>query len=431
MSQRCFATLTNLSLPSSRNAPARKLKNTACFCGNLTLRFLTASATIVRNSSLISAIKLCICPINRSTDASFPVFNNVVIAKVATGLLLSLISPSISTLHTCAASARLLANLSSIRIAANRRTVLFDPKKPCNTLTAADSRFFDTPSYSHIARAASKLTISVRLRRLSSNKSSNPCCIPVSSPITLTAYRTINTCAIPFFSTAPPPPPPPNHPPLLPPPIPLSPCTIFATAIRSCCFNIYCNPSAWYCSIPDPVVAAPLLPPKNDPLPPLCESASCTSPPHRLTISLAFHCKWYADTNAADDITWFLSTIAPFKNLSIAGSIDTSVILHSALIALARYISSDFGWISFINELVTIITSSDISDSSLIAKYTICLNDIYFYILLPPLFSFNGVSLKILASCNTADWSTVINAPNSPIVYNHIFIVIPSPLSIS
>lgn len=50
----------------------------------------------------------------------------------------------------------------------------------------------------------------------------------------------------------------------------------------------------------------------------------------------------------------------------------TSTIRHRALIALALYITSELGCMSFITLLVTIITSSAVSASSLMAKYTAC-----------------------------------------------------------
>lgn len=51
------------------------------------------------NSSLISLTNELICFINRSTDASAPVFNNVVIASVAMDRFVSVINCSKSTLH--------------------------------------------------------------------------------------------------------------------------------------------------------------------------------------------------------------------------------------------------------------------------------------------------------------------------------------------
>ena len=55
----------------------------ACLLGNFKHRVLIASTIVILNSSVISAIKLDICFISRSTLPSLPVLRRVVIAKVA------------------------------------------------------------------------------------------------------------------------------------------------------------------------------------------------------------------------------------------------------------------------------------------------------------------------------------------------------------
>ena len=57
--------------------------NERYFRGNFKHRDLIASTTTILNSSAMSDIKLVICFIKRSTLDSLPVFNSVVIARVA------------------------------------------------------------------------------------------------------------------------------------------------------------------------------------------------------------------------------------------------------------------------------------------------------------------------------------------------------------
>jgi hypothetical protein len=74
-----------------------------------------------------------ICFINRSTEASFPVFNKVVIAKVATLRFWSVIRFSMSKLQGDTAAGFESDNLLRMRMAANRRVGFGEDKKSCNT----------------------------------------------------------------------------------------------------------------------------------------------------------------------------------------------------------------------------------------------------------------------------------------------------------
>lgn len=85
--------------PSSRRTPERKLSMTDCLAGNLRQRARIALTTMTLNSSEISLMNCEICFMRRSTDASLPVLRRVVMAKVATLRLSSLISFSISRLQ--------------------------------------------------------------------------------------------------------------------------------------------------------------------------------------------------------------------------------------------------------------------------------------------------------------------------------------------
>jgi hypothetical protein len=59
-----------------------------CFEGNLMHKVRMASTTTTLNSSLISDMKLSICFINLSTEASFPVFDNHINLKKLSQLVI-------------------------------------------------------------------------------------------------------------------------------------------------------------------------------------------------------------------------------------------------------------------------------------------------------------------------------------------------------
>lgn len=79
------------------------------FCGNFKHNDRIASTTTILNSSAISDIKLVICFIKRSTLASLPVFNSVVIASVAMLLFWSEIKLSMSMLQFVTAKGYVIA----------------------------------------------------------------------------------------------------------------------------------------------------------------------------------------------------------------------------------------------------------------------------------------------------------------------------------
>ena len=60
--------------PSSRSTPLRKVSMTDCLEGNLRQSDRMALTTMTLKSSEISDMKAEICFINRSTEASFPVY---------------------------------------------------------------------------------------------------------------------------------------------------------------------------------------------------------------------------------------------------------------------------------------------------------------------------------------------------------------------
>lgn len=98
--------------------------------------------------------------------------------------------------------------------------------------------------------------------------------------------------------------------------------------------------------------------------------ASCTSLIHLRTISGHVTKRRRPDMRAEDATNAFLSTIACFRYLSMAPSIAASIIFARTLIELARYKSSPV-FISFVSELVTMMTSSGlhVSATSLMNKY--------------------------------------------------------------
>mmetsp|Transcript_10313 Transcript_10313/g.17698 ORF Transcript_10313/g.17698 Transcript_10313/m.17698 type:complete len:208 (-) Transcript_10313:276-899(-) len=147
---------------------------------------------------------------------------------------------------------------------------------------------------------------------------------------------------------------------------------IFVTASLSFCLIMYISASAWNWTI--------LFG---------CSMACPTSFTHRRTTSPF----WYkmsdcAEVSAADATYGLRSTISCFKYLSIAWTICASVILHKTLVAFARYMSMS-ELMSLVKQLVTIITSSAVDVSSLIAKYTRRRNE------------------------GSADWSSLVTAKNT------------------
>uniref|UniRef100_A0A182V1U4 Uncharacterized protein n=1 Tax=Anopheles merus TaxID=30066 RepID=A0A182V1U4_ANOME len=91
-------------------------------------------------------------------------------------------------------------------------------------------------------------------------------------------------------------------------------------------------------------------------------SASCASLAQRFTTSPAVLARWSELTSAPLDTGAFRSTMHCFI-------IVLSVMLHRARMAGARYRSS-LPVMSFVSELVTMITSSAIGLSSLMPRYT-------------------------------------------------------------
>uniref|UniRef100_A0A182QAN4 Uncharacterized protein n=1 Tax=Anopheles farauti TaxID=69004 RepID=A0A182QAN4_9DIPT len=158
------------SPPSSRSMPLRKFIVTACFRGNLVQSERMACTTTSLNSSEISATKVAICFISRSTELSAPVFRSVVMASVATERFESAISPSKSRLHTFTAGGCSIATLFIVRTAAKRSVALEEPQNSCRMLTAVDSSRGFVRFRFTMAWAASYTTISDLLRRLHSTK---------------------------------------------------------------------------------------------------------------------------------------------------------------------------------------------------------------------------------------------------------------------
>ena len=154
--------------PSSLKIPERKASIPACLLGNLRQRVRIASTTVTLNSSVMSDMKDDICFISRSTEASFPVFRRVVMAKVAMERLVFEISASISGLHCRTASGLKEAKECRILIAANFVTARGDVRKSCRTWIALPTSASVRSGMLQIALAASKLTISLLSRSHSS-----------------------------------------------------------------------------------------------------------------------------------------------------------------------------------------------------------------------------------------------------------------------
>lgn len=93
------------------------------FCGNFKHNDRIASTTTILNSSAISDIKLVICFIKRSTLASLPVFNSVVIASVAMLLFWSKIKLSMSMLQFVTAKGYVIATCKGCP---NKKTQSFE-----------------------------------------------------------------------------------------------------------------------------------------------------------------------------------------------------------------------------------------------------------------------------------------------------------------
>mmetsp|Transcript_25799 Transcript_25799/g.42621 ORF Transcript_25799/g.42621 Transcript_25799/m.42621 type:complete len:209 (-) Transcript_25799:946-1572(-) len=141
--------------PSSRSTLERKVIRRRCFWGNLRHMARIASTTTILKSSAISDMKEVICFMSRSTPDSLPVFNNVVIARVAIERLESLINPSISMLHGVTASGCAIATLLRVRTAENLQQGLGEHRKSCNTVTDGDNSRCVTFGSEQIAVAAS------------------------------------------------------------------------------------------------------------------------------------------------------------------------------------------------------------------------------------------------------------------------------------
>mmetsp|Transcript_39177 Transcript_39177/g.99261 ORF Transcript_39177/g.99261 Transcript_39177/m.99261 type:complete len:222 (+) Transcript_39177:1379-2044(+) len=157
--------------PSSRRMLDRKFISARYFCGNFRHSERIASTTTILNSSAISDMKLLICLSRRSTEPSLPVLSSVVMAKVAMLRFWSLISDSMSMLQFVTAMGCVMATLLRVRTAAKRSTGLEELRKSCSTEIAGVSSRLLTLFMLAMARAASKMTISLLWRRQLSKKS--------------------------------------------------------------------------------------------------------------------------------------------------------------------------------------------------------------------------------------------------------------------
>mmetsp|Transcript_8329 Transcript_8329/g.22214 ORF Transcript_8329/g.22214 Transcript_8329/m.22214 type:complete len:222 (-) Transcript_8329:889-1554(-) len=157
--------------PSSRSTLDKKFMRARYFWGNLRHSARMASTTTILKSSAMSDMKVPICLSSFSTLPSLPVLRRVVMASVAMERFWSAMSVSMSMLQVDAMTGWLMATLLSVRTAAKRSTGLEEDKKSCSTATAGASSRAVTSFKLQMARAASKMTISVLWRRQLSRKS--------------------------------------------------------------------------------------------------------------------------------------------------------------------------------------------------------------------------------------------------------------------
>lgn len=144
---------------------------TACFFGNLRHSARMASTTTILKLSEMSERKVEICFIRRSMLDSLPVFNSVVMARVATLRFWSAIRFSMSRFTVLSELGCVMATLLSVRTAANRSVGRGDERNSCSTETAGPRSRAEMSLMLTMARAASYMTISLLLRRQDSRNS--------------------------------------------------------------------------------------------------------------------------------------------------------------------------------------------------------------------------------------------------------------------